>query len=184
MILIQLISSHTSFPILLSSKMNNKTITTTSTSLTSLNTSQTLLNSLSNNYYNETSIPLSILINLLTCSICRDILTDTCTGITCLHRYCFKCIEKYIISTQSNDRSCPYCRCKIASRRQFKIENKFCDLIINNIFKYIPIKKNKKFDINEYKKLHKNRNELMLEQAKLIANNNNNYNNNNHQINR
>jgi hypothetical protein len=121
-------------------------------------------------YEDVASIPISALTNLLTCSICRDLMNSTHVGMTCMHRFCGTCIEKYITSTQANDRSCPFCRCKIASRRQFKPEP-FCSKLIDLLFEFSPKVKSQQFKISEFKELHKTRSAQIFEISKTVPQN-------------
>lgn len=121
-------------------------------------------------YKDIAAIPISVLTNLLTCSICRDLMNGTHVGITCMHRFCGTCIERYITGTPANDRSCPFCRCKIASRRQFKPE-KFCAELIEIMFTNAPITQKQQFKISEFSELHKTRSAQIFEHSKTVSKN-------------
>jgi hypothetical protein len=119
--------------------------------------------------YEDTAlIPISVLTNLLTCSICRDLMDSSHVGMTCMHRFCGPCIERYITSTATNDRSCPFCRCKIASRRQFKAES-FCPEIIDILFTYAPQNSSEQFKLSEFKELHRTRSAEIFAHSKVVS---------------
>lgn len=68
---------------------------------------------------------------LLTCPICLDPFKDPVFIKKCSHRYCKKCIETSM--RMSNSKQCPFCRKRIATKRELK-EDKAVEMIIRGVF--------------------------------------------------
>ena len=61
----------------------------------------------------------------LTCSICYDLVKDPLAVRSCLHKFCFKCIEHQ----HKEMKQCPHCRMAIGCKRHLKADNRFRQLI-------------------------------------------------------
>ena len=70
-------------------------------------------------------IPSSVLESMtdekLLCIFCNHLMQVPIIVKTCGHKFCEECIEKYRLSY--NSKNCPQCRARIASKREFQLDN-------------------------------------------------------------
>ncbi|GMH38604.1 hypothetical protein BSKO_06488 [Bryopsis sp. KO-2023] len=60
----------------------------------------------------------------LQCPICKGVIVDARMSAFCLHRYCRKCIERWI-TMQGGQKTCPICKASLASKRDLKEDKQF-----------------------------------------------------------
>merc|ERR1712178_567462 len=72
----------------------------------------------------------AVLTDLLTCTICLDVLDNTMVTKNCLHRFCADCITTAL---RRGNQECPNCRKKLVSRRCLRPDPNF-DSLINRLF--------------------------------------------------
>jgi hypothetical protein len=65
-------------------------------------------------------------LELVKCPICLEVMQDPMNVKTCLHKFCGKCIERYI---RVEKKECPTCRTSIGSRRLLRKDNKLKQII-------------------------------------------------------
>lgn len=122
----------------------------------------------SEQYESEADLPINELTNLSICTICYDIIDDPILIMGCLHRFCRACIKRNQGITSAIGHSCPMCRTKVASTRDFKPELFMKDLV-NILFDIAPPNVAQAFSIEKYTKLNIERQEEMRTHAKEIA---------------
>lgn len=106
-------------------------------------------------------IQLKILGSEFHCPICLGYIRKTCIVKECLHRFCHECIEKCL--RVGKKKQCPQCRIHIPSRRSFRQDTNF-DQLIQSI--YGDIEQLEKFEEDEIAKLNKKNNVLNSDSRK------------------
>ena len=75
-------------------------------------------------------------LEIIKCPVCLEIMQDPVNVKTCLHKFCNKCIERFI---RVEKKECPICRTSIGSRRLLRKDNKLreiIELLIPNLEEY------------------------------------------------
>ncbi|CAI2371716.1 unnamed protein product [Moneuplotes crassus] len=65
-------------------------------------------------------------LEIVKCPVCLEVMDDPVNVKTCLHKFCNKCIEKYI---RVKKKECPTCRTPIGSRRLLRKDKKLKEII-------------------------------------------------------
>eukprot|EP00009_Paramoeba_aestuarina_P016430 CAMPEP_0201527418 /NCGR_PEP_ID=MMETSP0161_2-20130828/35111_1 /ASSEMBLY_ACC=CAM_ASM_000251 /TAXON_ID=180227 /ORGANISM="Neoparamoeba aestuarina, Strain SoJaBio B1-5/56/2" /LENGTH=247 /DNA_ID=CAMNT_0047928247 /DNA_START=131 /DNA_END=870 /DNA_ORIENTATION=- len=72
------------------------------------------------------TLPLGLFAKELQCPICLGLLSNTLTSMECLHRFCSDCVNSSIRKVK---KECPVCRVECATRRAFRPDPLFDELI-------------------------------------------------------
>lgn len=71
------------------------------------------------------SISIKTFKDLFMCSICFNILKEPVAVRNCLHKFCQQCLEEL----HRTSKQCPQCRTQIASRRVWRPDSKFSEIL-------------------------------------------------------
>lgn len=94
------------------------------------------------------------------CAICLDVIEKATMIKKCSHRFCYNCILSTIQNIpedKDTTRSCPLCKEKFTSRRDFQKDPFFDDLIASLYPKSKRVPAPSKADIDQYKKLYRDK---------------------------
>lgn len=104
------------------------------------------------------------ILEIVKCPVCLEVMDDPVNVKACLHKFCNKCIEKYI---RVKKKECPTCRTPIGSRRLLRKDKKLKELIKGLIPHLEDFQTFEQEEVRRSIKSHKASQKFMFDKKKL-----------------